>query len=306
MVRYTEGVTEGVTDGVNEGVNEGVTEGLTDGVNDGISKPGAPRPAPSLLERAAALGGATQVTPFLAAERGVGLSLAPALSDRECQRLLARLSAQGFAPTGGSYPATYRNNDRMVFDDAELAAALHERLGAALPSTIVHDGERWTRCGLNARFRACRYQHGQAFCVHRDGPHLRDLHTRSFLTLQFYLDDAAQMTGGRTRFYADREAKALWAEMTPRRGTAIVFDHGVWHDGEAVTAGQKHVLRTDVMYQRQAPTVVTVAPTEATEAAAATAAAAVPREGQHRGYVFCVIGLADQRGHRASGHLMNH
>ena len=31
-----------------------------------------------------------------------------------------------------------------------------------------------------------------------------------------------------------------------------MFDHRAWHDGEAVTGGMKHVLRTDVIYRRVA------------------------------------------------------
>jgi WD40 repeat protein len=85
------------------------------------------------------------------------------------------------------------------------------------------------------------------------------------------------MVGGRTRFYGDRSARELWAAIAPHRGTAIVFDHRVWHDGEPVTSGVKHVLRTDVMYRRLA----------------ATAVPGPAEIGRHRGYAWRAIACRD-------------
>jgi WD40 repeat protein len=50
------------------------------------------------------------------------------------------LARRGFSPTGGAYPRDYRDNDRLVFDDAELAARWFERVGAQLPRELVIDG----------------------------------------------------------------------------------------------------------------------------------------------------------------------
>ncbi len=230
-------------------------------------------------------GGHLAMTPaaFLPSDRLVGFALADVLDAAQCDELIGVLARRGFAPTGGAYPRDYRDNDRLVFDDAELAARWFERIGAQLPRELVIDGVAWRLHGLNPRFRACRYRGGQAFCVHRDGPHQPDDATRSLLTVQLYLDDASGMTGGRTRFYRDRSGRELWAAIAPRRGTAIVFDHRVWHDGEAVTSGIKHVLRTDVMYRRLA-----------------AAARPGPSEiGRHRGYAWRAIVCRD--GSIASG-----
>jgi len=221
---------------------------------------------------------------FLPADRFVGFALTGVVDAAGSEALIGALAARGFAATGAGYPRDYRDNDRLVLDDPALAARLFARVGAALPRELTVDGAVWRLHGLNARFRACRYRGGQAFCIHRDGPYRPDDATRSLLTLQLYLDDAAGMVGGRTRFYADRSGRELWAAIAPRRGTAIVFDHRVWHDGEAVTAGAKHVLRTDVMYRR----------------AALTEAAPDPGViGRHRGYAWRVIACRD--GSVASG-----
>jgi predicted 2-oxoglutarate/Fe(II)-dependent dioxygenase YbiX len=213
---------------------------------------------------------------FLPAGTFTGLCLDGLMSDDDCRALRDRVEAAGFAATGRGYPDGYRNNDRLVFDDPALAAALFERARAALPPILDAGGRRWVLVGLNPRFRACRYRDGQQFCIHRDGPHCPDDDTRSWLTLQIYLDDGGAFAGGRTRFYADADGAERWAAVEPVRGRAIVFDHRAWHDGEAVTRGVKRVLRTDVMYRAE-----TVAPR------------AVDTLGRHRGYVWRVVARGD-------------
>jgi hypothetical protein len=197
---------------------------------------------------------------FLPDDAFVGWELAGAVTPERCAELVEMLVARGFEPTGARYPGDYRNNDRLVFDDAALADWLFERTRERLPAELVIDGERWLLEGLNRRFRACRYAGGQAFCIHRDGPYAPDAALRSHLTLQLYLDADPARAGGHTRFYADPRGDTRWASIEPRTGTAIVFDHRAWHDGEAVTNGVKHVLRTDVIYRRVAA-VTRAAPT---------------------------------------------
>src|SRR4051794_34600316 len=33
-------------------------------------------------------------------------------------------------------------------------------------------------------------------------------------------------------------------------GSLILFDHGIWHAGETVTAGTKYIMRSDVLFRR--------------------------------------------------------
>ena len=189
----------------------------------------------------------------------------------------ARIAELPFRPMAGAYPAAYRDNDRAIVDDAALAAWLFERARPHLPAERDADGARWELAGLNPRFRACRYRGGQAFCIHRDGAHVPSDELRSHLTLQIYLDADPALVGGRTRFYSDASGSELVAAIAPRTGTAIAFDHRVWHDGEPVTGGTKHVLRTDVMYRRRG-----VARTDEPDMI-----------GRHRGYVWRVIACRD-------------
>lgn len=202
------------------------------------------------------------------------------LSPPECARVIAE-SADGYTATARDYPASYRDNDRQLRDDAALAEWLFARVLELLPS-LHHsaDGRAWRLAGLNERFRLCRYRGGQSFCIHRDGAHATG-GRRSQLTLMMYLNDACEFAGGATRFYDRRdEQRRELGRVRPEAGTAIVFDHALWHDGESVHAGTKLILRTDVMYER--------APAEdlLTESAEDTLRG-------HRGYVLSLLARKD-------------
>ena len=200
-------------------------------------------------------------------------------SRSECARIIQEAERSGFQETGADYPASYRNNDRLVRDDAALAEAFFARIRAFLPERLVDsEGEAWRLSGLNPRFRFCRYRSGQRFCIHRDGAHAPSSQVRSHLTCMLYLNEAGEFSGGSTRYYAGRsEAAQVLGAVRPEAGTLIVFDHALWHDGEAVSSGTKYVMRTDVLYEREVPT----------------------REGSaelltgHQGYVWSVLARRD-------------
>jgi hypothetical protein len=59
--------------------------------------------------------------------------------------------------------------------------------------------------------------------------------------------------GGETVIYFQDDGltrRGDWElRVTPTAGKALVFYHYLLHEGAAVTAGRKYVLRTDVMYR---------------------------------------------------------
>lgn len=148
-----------------------------------------------------------------------------------------------FAPRGLK---DHRNNDRVIFDDAERAQELYRRLVGHLAPSFQH---RWQPVGLNERLRLYRYDVGQKFDWHRDGHFERDNGERSQFTFMLYLND--DFEGGTTSFCEDtglmRDGPI---RITPEQGMALLFHHPIMHRGDPVTRGRKYVLRTDVMYLR--------------------------------------------------------
>ncbi len=205
------------------------------------------------------------------------------LSAPECRQLIAAAQARGFAGAGTDYPPSYRNNDRQVVDDPALADRLLQRLRPHVPATLQAGGEPWQLHSLNERLRLCRYGPGQAFHIHQDGVHHRSAGLRSHLTFMVYLTDGDEFEGGDTLFY-DRGPGAdpphPVGRLRPRAGMLIVFDHALWHAGAEVRAGVKHIIRSDVLYQRMGH---------------APDTPAGPWQPAHRGYVWTLAALPGGR-----------
>ncbi|MDA8520838.1 prolyl hydroxylase family protein [Acidovorax sp. NCPPB 4044] len=164
---------------------------------------------------------------------------APGLfSPAECQALIALAEREGFEPAAvrmasGTRPLPQvRNNERAQFAAPDWVATLWERV-RALPLPGL-DGE--AAVGLPRELRFYRYRPGQRFRMHKDGPWTEGGLT-SRLTLLVYLND--DFEGGDTGFRDFR--------VQPRTGSALVFVHDTWHEGSAVTADTKYVLRSDIL-----------------------------------------------------------
>lgn len=161
-----------------------------------------------------------------------------------CAELIRHAEEVGFAAAtinsagGTEMRPDLRNNTRVIEDDVALAASLFERIRPHVPATMYRDA---AVVGVNERFRYYRYHPGQRFVRHFDGSFRRNAKEESALTFMIYLNDAAE--GGATRFLD------LDLEVVPRRGTALLFQHRLLHEGAEVTSGVKYVLRTDVMYR---------------------------------------------------------
>ncbi len=175
-------------------------------------------------------------------------------SERACEGWIAKAERSGFtsAPVttrnGPVHMPGLRNNARVMEDDVDTATDLWRRIEPVLPSAwrgVERRGALHLPVGLNERLRFYRYDPGEYFAVHRDGPYIRDNREFSLLTVLLFLND--EFTGGETRITEPRYA----CDVVPVRGSALCFSHRLLHEGAAVTAGTKYILRTDVMYRRQ-------------------------------------------------------
>jgi len=203
-------------------------------------------------------------------ELGTCLLIHGFLSPQECASLIGRAECRGFVSANADYPPSYRNNDRQVVDEPAFAKMLLVRMQGLAPETIQDSdpsgtATTWRLKSLNERIRWCRYAPGQRFNIHQDGVHHRGPNCRSRLTFMVYLSGAEAFEGGDTLFYASGPcatgefgAPPVVARVQPRAGSLIIFDHGIWHAGDTVTRGSKHILRSDLIYQREGAANATV------------------------------------------------
>jgi hypothetical protein len=146
----------------------------------------------------------------------------PGLLDKnDCENLLNDNIKKAFQKAISNYPTYYRNNDRLVIDDAKLAAQLFTKVKKYLPkqihtnSVIQSENGLWSLSKLNDRLRFCKYSANQYFHRHLDGIHYRSETEQSKLTFMIYLNNADEFKGGRTLFYRTKDAKEILASYIP-------------------------------------------------------------------------------------------
>ena len=122
-------------------------------------------------------------------------------SPEKCQKMINRCEQNGFEKLKGFDPS-YRNNTRYIFIDQHLADKIYRKLKDILPKTIKEYRDTWEICGMNERFRCCKYTENQKFKIHSDGCYERNSNEKSFLTLNIYLNDVDGK--GHTRFFVSQ------------------------------------------------------------------------------------------------------
>ena len=172
------------------------------------------------------------------------------LSPERCDALIARAEQSEFEGAtvnmagGAMRRENLRNNDRVISDDAALAAEMWVLSERYVPARF----KGRTAVGLNERLRFYRYDPGQKFDWHQDGYFERETGERSQFTCMVYLNDGYD--GGGTSF-VDPHGRLFDAfTVTPRKGSALFFHHHLDHRDDAVISGRKYVMRSDVMYSR--------------------------------------------------------
>ena len=141
---------------------------------------------------------------------------------------------------GNAIDTQIRNNRRVIFDNAEWANDLFNRVKNRVPQEI----HGMALVGINERLRCYEYQLGQRFAPHSDGAFIRDDKEQSWYTFMVYLNEGFE--GGETIFIVDPEVI-----ITPKAGAGLFFQHPIIHEGAEVKSGIKYVVRTDLMYRKQ-------------------------------------------------------
>jgi prolyl 4-hydroxylase len=157
-------------------------------------------------------------------------------SAAECAGFIAMIEAS--APTLATNNPLYRDQDRVIRDDPDVARELFARLRPSLPKTMG----ALRLVGLNERLRFYRYRPGQRFSPHMDHWYRPDERRITLHTVLAYFND--DFEGGETRFEEQFDEVVV-----PRRGMVAVFQHKLRHEGCAVLAGTKYAMRSDVVYE---------------------------------------------------------
>lgn len=166
------------------------------------------------------------------------------LTPAECARYIEMAEGIGFAEApistseGAVMRKDVRNNLRLLTDDPETAEMLWQRI----KPWAIDPWRHRQAVGLNERLRFYKYERGQAFAPHFDGPYRRSEFEKSDFTFLVYLND--DFEGGGTRFFQSQTFR-----IVPRTGSALLFHHPQLHEGEVVESGVKYVLRSDIMYR---------------------------------------------------------
>ena len=198
------------------------------------------------------------------------------LSDEECDAVVRAAEGHGLQDLllcGGAK----RRCARVPFASQELSDLLWPRVQPYLADLHV-DRENahmflnkgmegtWVPEGLSGVFRVVRYFGGGHISPHYDGEWVTDDQTRSIKTILLYLNDGYE--GGHTRFlnHADDGVNERFEEtgdgatkgcdtdvvgvVPADKGSAIVFDAKMLHEGTALEGGTKYLLRADIVYRQ--------------------------------------------------------
>ncbi|KAL4857900.1 hypothetical protein ACK3TF_001878 [Chlorella vulgaris] len=172
------------------------------------------------------------------------------LTPEEADSFVAVAESVGFKHStsrGPAYGEAYRDNDRIQFQDQQLADHLWQNAGLSQLCAGLEDDEG-RPVKLNPNIRLYRYKPGQAFGKHIDESNELGAGLYTQYTLLIYL---SRCSGGETIFYGNRNRRL--ATVVPQPGLALLHRHGdecLEHEGAAVTGGTKYVLRSDVVFQR--------------------------------------------------------
>ena len=153
---------------------------------------------------------------------------------------------------------------RCIVNAPRLADKIFDRLLPFLPARKRDEkGAEWRLLGLNECLRFLKYKPGMFFKQHPDGAHpsRHAVPRRSFITLLLYLNEGYEgghttiwnAVGGQFGPWSDRPGRPRTdpgVPVPPRIGMALVHDHTLLHESPELRVGVKHVIRTDVMYER--------------------------------------------------------
>lgn len=164
-------------------------------------------------------------------------------TETECNNFIDFIERS--SPTLATNNPLYRDQDRVIKDDSEVAKELFRRLRPHLQERI----DAFDLVGLNDRLRMYRYRAGQRFEPHMDHWYRPSENQITLHTVLVYFND--DFEGGETKFYEQLEQTVI-----PKRGMVAIFQHKIRHEGCPVRRGTKYAMRSDVIYETPEPIIM--------------------------------------------------
>ena len=189
------------------------------------------------------------------------------LSDAECDRIQKAATDCGLADSG--YSSRIRVCARVAAMCPEIGQVLFDRCLPFLEAskTIAKDAPQngvprdlaegtYDAYGLNPCFRVVKYAPGGFFLPHFDGGFERTEEDTSIQTFMMYLNDGFE--GGPTNFFSDAQLhykpsdpENVIYSFQPKKGSCLIFNHRITHDGGVLISGEKWLFRSEIMFKKQ-------------------------------------------------------
>ncbi|KAL5486937.1 hypothetical protein EMCRGX_G019478 [Ephydatia muelleri] len=176
------------------------------------------------------------------------------LTPEECAHYIHETEQVGYDDLTRLFPVEYRSNDRVLSICKPLVECLWRRIEPHLtrrevicirPVGFGNEGT-WRPSRLNECCKFGKYKCGGHFSPHLDGPWVPNEEESSIFTVVIYLNN--DLEGGATSFLS--EGGKVICSVSPKAGTAVIFNHDTLHEGQPVTQGTKYIIRTEIMFRR--------------------------------------------------------
>eukprot|EP01100_Stratorugosa_tubuloviscum_P015104 TRINITY_DN848_c0_g1_i1.p1 TRINITY_DN848_c0_g1~~TRINITY_DN848_c0_g1_i1.p1 ORF type:complete len:326 (+),score=140.48 TRINITY_DN848_c0_g1_i1:103-1080(+) len=205
-----------------------------------------------------------------------GLLLHNLLSKEESDKIIKISEEKGFEEC--SQRKDYRNCMRIVVKNEKLSNQIWKRIKNLIKTIEITENKQeqiengihpclnidgsWEPIRVSELWRICKYFPGGHFAPHYDGNYVIDNNCRSFKTIMLYLNDNFQF--GSTHFlhndcllYRDPQTLLFCSQpqhihfsISPRTGSALIFNHMLAHEGQQVLSSPKYILRSEIIFQR--------------------------------------------------------
>lgn len=183
------------------------------------------------------------------------------MTEEECRIWINWGEQRGFEESKQKQNSMYahRDNGRIEFNSPDVAYQIWLRMRHFMPDTVGSPPRKLLGC--SPRIRVYRYIKGQRFGQHVDGSRDEpEMGGRTHFTVLVYLNGGERdpadfrVRGGETIFWKDHDGRRPALAFPPTRGVCLFHGHGdecMTHEGAGVEDGQKYVLRTDVVCERE-------------------------------------------------------